>query len=231
MTPRPSPRHHLHGAVELRAAIAALRAEHVAREALRVHANEDAGLAGHLAEHQRDVLRLVHVVLVADDGELAEVGRDPRLGDAVDQLLGLEPVGHELGDRDEREVVLLRDRLQLRTPRHRAVGVEDLADDAGGHEPGEPRQVHAGLGLPYPLQHAARASAQREDVARPPEIGRHGGGIDGDVDRGGAVGGGDTGRDAEAALRVDAHREGGRELLGVPIGHLRQAQLVAALAR
>jgi hypothetical protein len=30
--------------------------------------------------------------------------------------------------------------------------------------------------------------------------------------------------------RVDAHREGGGQLLGVPLGHLGQAELVAALA-
>ena len=58
----------------------------------------------------------------------------------------------------------------------------------------------------------------------------HGGGVDGDVNRGGAVAGGDAGGDAEAALRVDADREGGGQLLGVPLGHLGQAELVAALA-
>ena len=112
------------------------------------------------------MLRPVDVVLVADDGELAELGGEPRLGDAVDQLLGLQPIRDQLGHRDEREVVLLGDRLQLGTPRHRAVGVEDLADDPGRDQPGEPGEVHAGLGLPHPLQHAAGPRAQREDVAR-----------------------------------------------------------------
>ena len=162
----------LHGAVQLGAAVAALGAEHVAGEALRVHAHQHVRLAGHVAVDQRDVLRPVHVVLVADDAELAEVGREPRLGHAVHQPLGLQPVGDELRHRDEGQPVLPGHLLQLGAPRHRAVGVEDLADDAGRHQSGQARQVHAGLGLSDPLQHAARPGAQREDVSRSPEVRR-----------------------------------------------------------
>ena len=67
MTPRPSRATISMAAVELGAAVAALRAEHVAGEALRVHPHEHVRLARHLAEHQRHVLGAVHVVLVADD--------------------------------------------------------------------------------------------------------------------------------------------------------------------
>ena len=49
------------------------------------------------------------------------------------------------------------------------------------------------------------------------------------VDGGGAIGRGDAGGDAEAAVGVDADGERGAELLGVVLHHLGQAQLVAAL--
>ena len=62
------------------------------------------------------------------------------------------------------------------------------------------------------------------------QIGRDRGGVDGDVNGGGAIAGGDAGGDAEPAFRVDADREGGGQLLGVPLGHLGQAELVAALS-
>src|SRR6185437_6881128 len=106
----------------------------------------------------------------------------------------------------------------------------DLADDAGRHQASEARQVHAGLGLPDPLEHAPGPGAKRKDVAGTPKVRRHRGRIDGDVDRGGAVGGRDAGGHPEAPLGVDAHREGGGQLLRVALGHLREAQLVAPLA-
>ena len=93
----------LHGAVELHAAVAALRSEDVAGEALGVHPDEHVRLPRHLAEDQRHVLRPIHVVLVADDREVAELGRQPRLGHAVDQLLLLQPVGDQLRHRHEGE--------------------------------------------------------------------------------------------------------------------------------
>ena len=49
----------LHRAVELHAAVAAQRAEHVAGEALGVHADEDVLAVADLAPHERDVLRAV----------------------------------------------------------------------------------------------------------------------------------------------------------------------------
>ena len=88
--------------------------------------------------------------------------------------------------------------------RHRAVVVHDLAQHAAGREPGEPGEVDRGLGLAAALEHPARASPQREDVAGPDEIGRAGGRVDGDLDRACAVGGRDARRDAGRRLDRDA---------------------------
>ena len=152
----PLPRDQLHGALELRPAVAALGPEHVARETFRVHPHQDARLAGHVALHQCHVLGLVDVIPVGDHREVAQLRREPGFSHPVHESLGLEPVGHELGDRDEREPVLRGEGLQLGTACHGAVGVEDLADDPGGHESGEPRQIDARFGLPHALEHAAR---------------------------------------------------------------------------
>ena len=63
-------------------------------------------------------------------------------------------------------LVLGGELLELRPARRRAVLVQDLADHAGRREPGEPREVDGGLGMPDALEHAAVARAQRKHVAR-----------------------------------------------------------------
>ena len=106
---------------------------------------------------------------------------------AVHQSLVREPVGDELGDGDECEAVLRGEPLQVRAPRHRPVGVEDLADHTRGVEPREPGEVDTRLGLTHALQHATRTRAQREDVPGPAQVTRHAGRIDRDADRRGPV--------------------------------------------
>src|SRR3546814_317359 len=81
--------HELHRRIELDAAVAAHRAEDVAGEALAVHPDQDVVLAGHGALHQRYVLLAVEQRLVGVAGEVAPLGGDPGLGDALDQLLVL----------------------------------------------------------------------------------------------------------------------------------------------
>ena len=73
----------LHGRVELHAAVAAQRAEHVAGEALAVHPHEHVVLALHRALHQRDVLLAVEQRLVHVAGEVAPLGGDAGLGDPL----------------------------------------------------------------------------------------------------------------------------------------------------
>ena len=111
------------------------------------------------------------------------------------------------------------------------VGVEDLADDSRGQETGQPGQVDARLGLTDALEDAAGTGAEREDVSGTAQIGGDRGGIHGHMDRLGAIARRDAGGHAEPALGIDAHREGSGKLLGIPLGHLRQPQLVAALPR
>ena len=118
---------------------------------------------------------------------------------------------------------------QVRDARHRAVVLHDLADDAGGVQAGQPREVDSRLGLARPLQHAAAAGSQREDVSRLDEVGAPRRRVDRDLDRVRAV----VRRDARrhALARLDGDGEGGAEGRLVLLGHLAQAELVAALLR
>ena len=123
-----------------------------------MHADQHvvAAVVGDVAAHQRDVLDVVVDARVADRAELAVPGRDARLGDALDVLLVLAPPLDEVGDRDQRQVVLVGEDPQLVGLRHRALVLlaDDLADRARGLQPGQPGQVDGGLGV-------ARAGAAR----------------------------------------------------------------------
>jgi hypothetical protein len=173
--------------VQLEAAIAPLRTEYVSRQALRVHPDEYVGVAADITVHQCHVLGRIDVVAITDDGELAECGGDARFGNPVHQLFRSQPIRYQLRHSDEREPMLAGDLLQLRAPRHGSIGVQNLTDDPGRVQARQPSEVDTRLGLPYALKHAARARAQRKDMTGPPQIGGHGGGIYGDVDRGGPV--------------------------------------------
>ena len=147
--------------------------------------------------------------------------------DALDELLVAAPVLDQIGDRDHLELVVLAVRHEVGDAGHRAVVLHDLADDARRIQPGEPREVDGGLGLAGALEHAAAARAEREDVTGLHEVRRLRGRVDRHLDRPGAVLRGDPGGDALA--RLDRDREGGPERRLVLVGHLAQAELVAAL--
>src|SRR6185437_13958662 len=131
---------HRHRSVQLPAAIAAQRVEHVPGEALGVHSDEHARLAQYVSMYECDVLVLIDVIAIADDAPLAVIGRKPCLRDAMHQSLGAQPVRDELRDRDEGEPVLAREELQLWSPSRASVLVQYLADDASGTHAGEPRK-------------------------------------------------------------------------------------------
>ena len=96
-----------------------------------------------------------------------------------------------------------------------------------GIEAGEARQVDGGLGLPDPLEDAARFRAQREHMAGLHEIARGRVGVDRDLDRVAAIAGRDAGRHAFA--RFDADRERGAERRFVVLGHRTQAEVICAI--
>ena len=132
------------GVFELRATVAAQRAEHVAGETFGVHAHQHVVFALHRAAYKREVLLAVEQALVDVAGEVAVVGWDARLGDALDELLALTAIADEVGDRDQQQVVLFAELLELREARHVAlVLADDLAKDAGRVQAGHPARSTA----------------------------------------------------------------------------------------
>ena len=154
-----------HGLLQLRAAIAAARAEHVAGEAFAVHANEGAAACAHATLDEGEVVLAVDGGVVKVEVELAEVGRHVDDLLAGDELFALAAKLDELLDGAEPEFVFFREAAQLREAGHCAVVVHDLADDAHRPAAGEPGEIDCRLGVAGALEDAAGLGAQREDVA------------------------------------------------------------------
>jgi hypothetical protein len=114
------------------------------------------------------------------------------------------PVGDQVGDADQRQVVLGGEGLEVGHAHHGAVVVDHLAEHAGRPQPGEHRQVDGGLGVPGAAQHAAGLGPQRHHVARAGQVGRAGGRVGEQPDGVRPVGRRDPGADALAG--VHGHR-------------------------
>ena len=140
-------------------------------------------------------------------------------------------VGHAIadhfGDGDHLHVVLAAKLRELRHPRHGAVVVHDLADNAGRNHAGQARQIDGSLSLSSANQHSAFAGAQRENVSGTRQVVGTGRGIDGDADGLGSIIGRNSG--ADAILGVDGFGERGAEIRGVLGRHLSQPQIFQAL--
>ena len=185
--------------VELLAAVAAKRVEDVAGQTLRVDAHEHVVRAVHVSLHERDVMLAGEELAERNGGELAVRGRQPHGRGALDELLRAPPVLDQVGDGDELEVVLLAIPHQIRHASHRPVLVHDLADDARRIQPRQPREVDGSLGLPGPLQHAARPRPQGKHVPRLHHRLRSLRGVDRHLDRARAVGRRDARRNPSRA--------------------------------
>ena len=177
-----------------------------------------------LAPNQRDVGPAIDDAVVGGDVERSVLGRQSRRGDPLHQPVVAHPVLDQVGDRDHQQVVAAREAFQLRDARHRPVLVHDFADDAGRVEAGEAREVDGGLGLTGPDQHAAVARPEGRDMPRLRQIGGLRRGIDGDANRGGAVGR----RDARGGHLpgVDGDGERRLETRGVLADDHRDLQLI-----
>ncbi len=103
--------------------------------------------AGLVAEHLRLPFRAA--------ARLERRGRD-----LLDEMILLEPIGDEIADRADLELMRAREVHQVVEAGHGAVLAHDLADDAAGVETGEPRNVDRRLGM-------AGARQERRPAARP----------------------------------------------------------------
>ena len=223
---------HLHRGVQLPAAVASQRMEHVASEALRVHSDENAVVAfAHVAENERDVLVIVDVVAISDHPPYAELGREPRFGNAMNESLGLEAIRDELRDGDEREVVLRRELLELRTPRSRAIFIQNFANDSGRIESSEVSQDRLRLQCGQHAEELHHRAREAGNVSGSSQIGGTVAGSTATLNRLCAILRADSRGHAEACGGIDAHRECRALLLSVLLALLRKLELVGALAR
>ena len=149
------------------------------------------------------------------------------LGGAGHQPVVLQAIGNKIGDGGDFQIVFLGERHQFRQPRHGAIIVHDLTDDAGGNQPGEPRHIHRRFGMSSTHQHAAVTSDQRKDVAGRDDVAFALGRVDGHRNGVRPIVRRNAGGDAFA--RFDRYRE--RRLMprAVAIRHQRQAKLGGAL--
>ncbi len=205
---------------ELRAAIAAQRAEDVAGRALRVHAHQHVRGATHVAHHQRGVLGAGVVAVDARREHTVPCGQ-ARLGDRGDQPLAAAAVRDQVGDADEGQAVAAREGVQLGRARHAAVVVDQLAQHARRRQAGQSGQVDRGLGVAAALEDASGSRAQWEDVPRAREVGGDSARVGQRAQRGRAVGGRDAGAGAVPVVDGDGER---RTLRFAVVGH-HQGQL------
>ena len=108
------------------------------------------------------------LIAIDDRPELAKrCGQYDLLG-PFDETFVLNPVGDQVFNCDDGEVMFFRDFLQIRKSGHCSVVLHDLADNARGVEARHSGQIHGALCVASPAKYTAGASTKGEDVA-----GRH----------------------------------------------------------
>ena len=126
---------HLHRLVELLAAVAAVRAENVARGARRMHAHQHRFVFGPLPFRQGHMLHAVGFLAERCDLEFAPLRGQGHRHALFDDRLLAEAVGDQRGDRDDFQVEFFCGLQQLRQAGHRAVLVHDFDQrPAGRHD-------------------------------------------------------------------------------------------------
>ena len=204
-----------HGGGQLLAAVAPQGAEAVAGEALGVNPAQHISAVPNVPLYQGHVVLPVEPVSIAVGGELAVPGGQAGDRHLLHQLLVPLAIGLKIPDGDEFQPPLLRLLLELGGAHHGAVVPHDLAAQAAGLQPRQPQEIHRGLGVARPLQHAVLPGQQGEHMAGPPEVLRPGAVI-------GAGPGGDRpllGRDAGGGGHVVDGDGEGRLVVVRVVGH------------
>ena len=105
-------------------------AEHVADHVGAVQSRQHAFAVADAAVDERHVMHLVERRHIGVAGERADFRRHRKLADAFDELLAPLAVGDQVRDRQALEAVLFREDGNVGPAHHRAVVVDELADDA-----------------------------------------------------------------------------------------------------
>ena len=162
---------HLHGAVQLFAAVALAGAEDVSGGAGGVHAHHDGLVFLPFAFLEREVGGSVVKLRVGNQSEIAPLCGKVHLLLSADEALFLQTIGNQLFNTGDGEMVLLRDFEQLRETGHGAIGIDDLDEGAHWFQTGELQQIDGAFSVAGADQHTAVTGAQRVHVPRTTEIG------------------------------------------------------------
>ena len=189
-------RNPLKRSVELASAVAAPGTEDISRETFGVDPDEGGLFGIDLSPGQGEVMGAIGMdaVKVAGKGTVFCRELDGLL--TLDEDFGPAAVFDDLGNGAGLQPVELLVVSEVTNSRHTAVLMHDLAEDPSLWETGHAREVHGGLGMARPAQHAIVCGLQREDMSRLNERGGIGFAICEEPDCQGAIGSGDAGRDA-----------------------------------
>src|SRR5574344_773433 len=216
----------LHRGGKLFAAIAALGAEDIAREAFAMDAHVDGLREIGISRDPCNMLRIIRDTAVAVDLERSVLGRNRRGRDALHEFFTGKPVCDEIADGNELDSEFFRDLLKLRKARHGAVRIHDFNERGRGAESGELRKVHRGFGVTGAAEHAFFLGVQRGNVTGTAERAGNGLRIRKRENRRGAVRCGNARGAALDLVHHDGERraEGG----GIVFRLAREAELAAA---
>ena len=166
---------HLHGFVQLFAAVTPLAAEDVARGAGGVYADEDGFVFLPFAFDECHVFQSVALLAEGNEPEVAVLCRHVGFVAHFDERFRLQPVGNHVFDGDDFHVPFLGHLLQFRHAGHGAVFVHDLHEGSGRIEAGHATEVHSGFGVAGATQNAVFLGVERVDMSGAPEGLRSGG--------------------------------------------------------
>ena len=220
--------HHGHRRVELRTAVAAFGAEHVAREAFGVDAHQHRFAVGDIALHEREMFQPRRERTVHRQAEMPPRGRHVHLLHLLDEPFVAAAVCDQLRDGHEPQTMALHEFLKIVEPRHRPVVLHDLAAEPHLLQPRQAAQIHGRLGVSRALQHAALPRLKREHVPRAAEIRRLRVRLHARERRQGALRRRDAGGRRD---RVDRDRERRLVVVGVRLDHLMQIEPMAPVRR
>ena len=165
---------HLHRRMQLCATVAPKAAEDVARQAFRVRAQKNGPLRIDVAQHQREMILVAEDVFIGVElpqaGRLAS-DRNDGFDPACDELFIPPAVRDHLLDRDQLDVVLGGEGLEIGHACHGSVGLHDLGDHPRRIKPAEYCKVHRGLSLAGTSEHASIRCAKGKCVSGHGEVG------------------------------------------------------------
>ena len=119
------------------------------------------------------MLKAVHMVGIGYNPELAGMFRgQPCFRSPFHQLFLTKPVGAQISDGGDFQIMLLCENLQIRHAGHCSVFFHNFADDPGGPHARNPGQINGTLRLPGTDEHAAFTGAKGKNMAGADDVPR-----------------------------------------------------------